>query len=500
VSARPLSSDLSPPFASSLTAAPGLSPEQLVSALRAELARPAPLHDSLDTFLSRLLVHSHAQEAAIAWWAKGHVQLAMHAQRAPAPGPAHSFAPQQPPQAATRTATHIADQALWTAAMEEALDQGQCLTWPPQPEHALATLTRCNQALASNDTCRVATLILPDQADAPLGAITLTWRQSAQPPSALDALAWQSLATQIAPLLALQRQAHLSWHARLRRALSAQGRHWLSLRTPRQRTSLGLLAAVALAWLLWPSPARMGGQARVEGAQQSVLVAPVDGFIKAVHAHPGDQVKAGQALADLADQDLKLERERWASQVAQQDNSYAAAMTRADRAEAAQSMSRLEEAQAQLAMIEEQLQRSQLKAPFDGFLIQGDLSQSIGAPVKQGDALLTVASTHQFRVIIDIDERDVARVHIGQHGEMALSALPWDTLPIQVQRITPLAQTREGRNVFEVQARFTQPLPPEVRPGLMGQAWVLAERQPPLWHAIRPVLAQLRWLAWTWGL
>jgi len=158
----------------------------------------------------------------------------------------------------------------------------------------------------------------------------------------------------------------------------------------------------------------------------------------------------------------------------------------------------LEEAQAQLALVEEQLQRTQLKAPFDGVLIQGDLTQSIGAPVKQGDTLMTVASTQRWRVIIEIDEAEIARVHPGQTGEIALSALPWDTLPLRVRRITPLAQAKEGRNLFEVEAEFTAPVPPEVRPGLMGPAKVRIGQQALLWSWLRPVVERARLGLWSW--
>lgn len=131
-------------------------------------------------------------------------------------------------------------------------------------------------------------------------------------------------------------------------------------------------------------------------------------------------------------------------------------------------------------------------------MIQGDLSQSIGAPVKQGDTLMTVASTQRFRVVIDIDEADVARVRGGQSGRIALSALPWDALDLKVARITPLGVARDGRNVFEVQADFTQAPPADIRPGLTGQAKVVVGWRPLLWSWTRPLVNRLRFLWWAW--
>jgi multidrug efflux pump subunit AcrA (membrane-fusion protein) len=160
-------------------------------------------------------------------------------------------------------------------------------------------------------------------------------------------------------------------------------------------------------------------------------------------------------------------------------------------------MARMGEAQAQLALVEEQLARGRITAPFDAVVIQGDLSQSAGAPVRQGDTLLTLASTAGFRVIVDIDETDIARVQEGQPGTMVLSSSPWEGEELVVQRISPLARPVEGRNVFEVEARLASPRP-ELRPGLIGRAQIVTGRMPPLWAWTRHALDRVRMAWWSW--
>jgi len=459
----PLRSDPAPPGTASSPARDGVA----VAALCQRLARQPTLGDSVQHLVDWLLQVGGAERAQLGWYASHHVRLAG------------------------------APQADWSAAMEEAIDQGQALCWSSQPAAPLAWVTRAQRQLAGDDTHVVMTLILPGQGD-PLGALSLVWAAGPHAPTEQDTADWQALAAQVAPVLHWQGLAARPWHWHLRHALQRSVTRLGARLRLHPRWALTGLALVVMVLAVLPMPERVGGLARIEGAQQRVLVSPSDGFIKGVHAHPGDRVRAGQVLADLAEQDLQLERDKWASQVAQQDNSYAAAMTRADRAEAALAMSRLDEAQAQLALVDEQLQRAQLRAPFDGVLIQGDLTQSIGAPVKQGDTLMTVASTAQWRVIIEVDEADIARVRAGQAGEIALSALPWDTLPLRVQRITPLAQAKDGRNVFEVEAAFTAPVSADVRPGLMGQAKVRIGERPLLWAWLRPLAERVRLGLWSW--
>lgn len=456
------------PTASS--AAPSVA-ETLLSALSQDGASQA----TVSAILQSLLVQTGAQRAVLAWYDKGHAQIGVDLGATP---------PDDPHQAGL------------LAALEEAIDQGVTLRCPPRPEQEHDWVTLAHRRLAESWGAGIVTVPLPG-ADQAMGAVLLCWR----PPSAMADDADRLVAQQVrvlAPVLALLRHADRPWHWHLRQALGRHLRRWRHPETLAGRRLRAAAILLALALLLMPWPDRVGGHARVEGAQQRVLVSPTDGFIKTAHVLPGDRVKAGQLMVDLAEQDLKLERDKWLSQIAQQDNAYAAAMTRADRSEAAISLSRLEEAQSQLALVDEQLHRAQLKAPFDGVVIQGDLSQSIGAPVKQGDTLITVASTRSYRVIVEIDESEIARIHPGQKGVIALSALPWHTLDITVQRITPQAQAKEGRNVYEVQATFTEALPPEVRPGLMGPAKIRIGMRPPIWGWTRPLIDRLRLMLWSW--
>lgn len=447
-----------------------------------------PLDEALRSALVWLMRRHGARHAAWGWYERGHAEVALRVSAAP-----DASALQSKPGSGREPELQ--------AALEEAIDQGVTLQSDDGAGAPTDWVVRAQNAWARHCGGPVATVPLPG-AHQPHGAVCLGWGthapgQDDDTPAKPDTGAVERDVLALHATLVLLRRAERPWHWHLRLAARERWARWRAGLSIRRRQAWSASLAVLALLALIPLPDHVGGQARVEGAMQRVLAAPSDGFIKAAHALPGDKVRQGQVLADLAEQDLKLERDKWLSQVSQQDNAYAAAMTRADRAEAALSLSRLEEAQAQLALIDEQLQRAQLKAPFDGVLIQGDLSQAIGAPVKQGDALMTVASTARFRVVVDIDESDIARVRPGQPGRMALSALPWDSLAVRVERVTPLGQARDGRNVFEVQAAITEAVPSDVRPGLTGRARVEVGRSPVWWGAVRPLVERLRLLWWS---
>lgn len=386
-------------------------------------------------------------------------------------------------------------------AMGEAIDQGVPLGWPAPPDDDSNNETSDDRIRLEHRQLQQlmggAVASLPLGFDGAVFAAVSVQRDTATPITVAQMQQVTNWLTLAAPALRWMRQGEESWHQRMRRGINQT---FEDLRQPKRRTTRALLLAGVAALLflaLAPLEVSVSGRARVEGAQQRVLSAPSDGFIKTAHVRPGDRVKAGAPLVDLIEEDLQREQERWASQLAQHENAYAAAMAKSDRVGASTSFERVNEAQAQLALIEQQRTRGRITAPFDGLVVQGDLSQAIGAPVRQGDTLVTLASTEEYRVVVDIDEIDIASVSPGQAGQLALSSLPWQNQDVVVEHITPLARAVEGRNVFEVQARLTQ-TPDSLRPGLIGRADLVVGRMPPLWAWGRHALMRLRLAWWSW--
>ncbi len=191
--------------------------------------------------------------------------------------------------------------------------------------------------------------------------------------------------------------------------------------------------------LFIPVSYRIGAPARIEGAVQRIVAAPLDGYLAKAHVRPGDSVRAGDLLVELADQDLLLEQRRWEGALAQHENGYAAALARSDRAQFVITQGKAGEARAQLELVRQQLSRTRLLAPIDGIVIKGDLSQGLGAPVQRGDSLVTIAPAERYRLIVNVDERDIASVAAGQRGQMALASSPADPLAFVVERVTPVA-------------------------------------------------------------
>ena len=358
-------------------------------------------------------------------------------------------------------------------AMDEAVSQASTLA-VPAPSGGRARITLAHAELARRHDAALCTIPLV-RAGSIFGAVTLQ-RPRDQPIDVAAIERCEQFVSLIGPALDLMRANERPWHKRLRDRLRANGAQpgtWLS--------ALALLAAFAGLWI--PVDYWVGAPARLEGAIPRAVVAPTDGFLKRAHVRPGDSVRADQVLAEMVDQDLELEQRKLESEVAQHENAVRGALARGDRTLYATSAGRADAAAAQLALNEEQRLRSRIRAPFDGVVIKGDLSQSLGAPVARGEVLLVVAPAGQYRLIVEVDERDIPHLQPGLPGTLSLSALPGSRLDFRVARITPLATARDGRNFFEVEGKLDS-LPASARPGLQGVAKIHAGE---------------RAFGWVWG-
>ena len=376
---------------------------------------------------------------------------------------------------------------LLAAAMEEAVDQRCTVVHPSLPgDKPRIVMAHAELALKAGTSVCTVPLIHDGHI---VGAVSLERPAGAAPAPAEVALC-EHIACLVAPLLALRLRAERSAWARTVELLKGSaGRH----------LKLGLAAAGLLlaALALIPVDYRIGAPARIEGSIQRVLAAPMDGFVRKAHVRPGDTVRAGDLLVELLDQDLLLEQRRWESELAQHENAYTAAMARADRAQFAVRQAKATEVQAQLDLVRSQLERSRVLAPIDGIVIKGDLTQAPGAPVKRGDVLLTLAPNGEFRLIVEVDEREIGDVRPGAKGSLALSALPGETLLFAVDRVTPVAVGKDGSNAFEVEARL-ESAPQLLRPGMQGVAKIEAGRQSAGWVLSHRIIDWLRLAVWSW--
>ncbi len=235
----------------------------------------------------------------------------------------------------------------------------------------------------------------------------------------------------------------------------------------------------------------------LEGTIQRAVSAPYNGFISEARVRAGDVVREGELLCLLDDRDLKLERLKWVSQREQLLKQYREAMAKHDRPQIRIISAKIEQAEAQISLLDEQLVRTKVLAPFEGVVMKGDLSQSLGAPVEKGQVLFEVAPLESYRVIVEVDERDITDVAVGQQGELVLSSMPDDVFTLVIEKITPVSVAKEGRNYFRVEARLENSSD-RLRPGMEGFGKISIDRRKLIWIWTHELIDWVRLKLWRW--
>jgi len=227
-----------------------------------------------------------------------------------------------------------------------------------------------------------------------------------------------------------------------------------------------------------------------------MLVSPQSGYINSAHFRAGDQVAKGDVIATLDDRDLLMDRDKWKSELSKVNTSFSQALGSRNRAEIALLQAQKQQVSAELTLVEQQLARSILTAPFDGVLVSGDLNQSLGAPVETGQVLFELASLEDFRLILSVSESDVAMVKPGQVSKLRLSALPGQTYSANIENLMPISISENGENVFRLEATLVD-VDEQLRPGMHGVAKIATERDPLIWVLIHPLIEKLS--LWFWS-
>lgn len=129
------------------------------------------------------------------------------------------------------------------------------------------------------------------------------------------------------------------------------------------------------------------------------------------------------------------------------------ALARAARTEAERELERLlagsrpeeiEATEAEIAsleakrrLLEHQVRRLEIRAPYAGIITTPRLKEKIGQYVNRGDLIAEVHELHKLTVEIEVPERDIGPVRIGQRVALRARAYPGETFEGEVVGIAP---------------------------------------------------------------
>ncbi|BBO81813.1 hypothetical protein DSCO28_23790 [Desulfosarcina ovata subsp. sediminis] len=380
-------------------------------------------------------------------------------------------------------------------AMGECLDQGASVVYPASPDDSMQ-VTHFHAKLADDQQkAAICTVPLVKNGRA-VGALLLE-RNAASPFDADTVVRCEQIGLMLGPVLEIRRREARALPIKVFESL--QGGFAKLFGPSHLPLKMGVVLAALLVFCLSVvgTTFRISCDAALEAGVCQAVVAPQQGYIDRALVRAGDRVHTGELLATLDNHELRLEQRKWQSQGVQLNNAYRKALAELNRSEVAILKAKRIQAEAQLDLVKQQLARSELVAPFSGLVVKGDLSQSLGSPVERGEVLFEVAPVDQYRVVLNVDDRDMGLVAPGQCGQLKLSGIPDLAIAVTIDRLTPVSTTEAGRSFFRVEA-IMESDSDLLRPGMQGIAKIEVGRAKLLWVWTRHLVDGLRLFLWRW--
>ena len=294
------------------------------------------------------------------------------------------------------------------------------------------------------------------------------------------------------------RVAELAHRSVLAHAIDSFGKHVLGLGHARGLLRFATTAIVAsvLLWVAFGSMRHsISANARIAPTLIQHLTAPFDGRIGTATVREGDRVRAGDTLVTLDTSALDVERARLEAAVRSAEIEAEAARAKGDHAMAKLVLARCEVDRASLRSVERRIFEALVRAPADGFILRGDLRDRVGATVATGASLLEFVPSGSLRLLLDINERDVLHVAVGEAVEFRPHARPDITLRLSLERVHPAGEVRGSENIFTAEAPL-ETVEPWMLAGVEGAARIVGDPEPVWWVLFHRMIDAARLRLW----
>jgi len=222
-----------------------------------------------------------------------------------------------------------------------------------------------------------------------------------------------------------------------------------------------------------PAPPAQAGKLMFTGAfepfRETRLSAEIQGKINHITVDAGSIVAKGQTLVQLDDALLRLQLQAVEVQIEglTADVNRYTILAKADAVQGIQLEKAelgLKSAQVQRATIQEQIQKTNIKAPFSG-VVHGKLNE-IGGFAAPGVPLLHLLDISQLKFTINVPEHDLKYFKVGQTHVIIADAFPEQKL---AGKVSMIASKANAGSSFPVQFAVRNFSNQALRAGMFGK-------------------------------
>lgn len=209
--------------------------------------------------------------------------------------------------------------------------------------------------------------------------------------------------------------------------------------------------------------------ATLEADGEARIVPRISGRIVEILAEEGDSVRAGDVLARIDDDRLRLELARAEADLSRlrQDFNRQREMHQRNLI-ATEVFERLQyeyqAQQTQVELVRLELSYTDITAPIDG--VVSERMVRVGNMVNTADSVFVVTAMEPIQAVLHVPERELARLHPGQPARLQVDALPGEAFLGRIARISPVVDA--GTGTFRVTVELAEH-GQRLRPGMFGR-------------------------------
>jgi hypothetical protein len=376
-------------------------------------------------------------------------------------------------------------------AMGECLDAGMPIVLTTDPSQSVYRLHA--MWLTQRGGGSVATIPLEIE-----GKIVAVVAIAAADPSGIRPETLGAIMRELGSYAALLPVARLATRSLAVHAYDSLRSRWQRIRNKRKGLiAMATVSALAAGWLAFGTLTyRITVPATVRAIDRRIVSCPRDGVLADLYVRPGDQVAAGQILAELDSHDDTLAQADLEAQVLAVDAKIDQALGNHDTASL-----RVLEAQrngllAQRALIARRVEQARVRAAKDSIVLSGELKEKIGARLSMGDAMFELARYDGAEIEIFVPEQQVLDARQVRSAVFLAAASPDVEHSLANVRIAPASRVVNGKNVFVGEAETGSSMA-GMPPGMEGYAVIDVGPRPAWWLVSHRILDWLRLNFWV---
>ena len=277
----------------------------------------------------------------------------------------------------------------------------------------------------------------------------------------------------------------------------AHKRRFMAMEKRRRTLIIGAALAAVIFLVAFPFPLRVDGDAVVTPLHRVQIQPEAPGVVYRVLVHEGDQVHAGDVLAEMENWNSRysLAEAQARHESALMQMNHALAVN--DGSAAGSQQVQADYWQAELSRAQEVLDKSKLRSPIDGVVATPRVDSFAGRKLALGDSFAEVVDTSRVIVDVAIDDDDAGLLHAGQTASVKLNSYPARTFRGQVLLVSQKAESVHEAPVFYARVAISN-ADGALRSGMEGRGKVKIGTYPAGYVLLRRPYIWIVSKLWDW--